>query len=89
MTITFSSPLLQPVYPGANNVTLHVWTPGDISLSVSDNVLERVTGWRQPTCGSGDSDRYQTARIMATAEFTSGNSQFTANILPIIAHRVS
>lgn len=89
VTVTFVSPVLQPVYPGANSVTLHIWTPGGVSLSVSDDVLERVSMWRPPTCGDGERSRYQTARIMATTEFTSGSKQFTANILPIVAHRVS
>lgn len=83
------SPVLQPVYPGANNVTLHVWTPGSIDLSVSDDTLERVNMWRHPTCGDRERDKYQTARIMATTRFASGNNHFTANILPIIADRVS
>lgn len=89
VTVNFTSPLLQPVYPGANTVTLHVWTPGFVTLSVSDDTLERVSMWKEPTCREDDPARFQTARIMATSNFTSGGNQFTANVLSIVADRVS
>ena len=91
VSITFTSPLLRPVCPGANSVTLHIWTPNvPITLTVSDNVLERVSMWKSPSCTDGERGRFQTARIMATANFSSGtNNQFTANVLPFIADRVS
>ena len=88
VTITFTSPpVLQPVHPSANAITLHIWTPGDVALSVSDSTLEIVHEWKS-TCNAGP-DRYQTARIMAITNFTSGSNQFTANILPFVANRVS
>ena len=90
VSITFTSRQLQPVYSGANIVTLHIWTPGDlVTLSVSDNVLERVSMWKSPSCSDGDIGRFQTARIMATTTFSSGSNQFTANVLPFVANRVS
>ena len=89
-TVAFTTPRLRPVYPGANNVTLHVWIPDTtINLTVSDTELERVDMWKSATCGSDEPGRFQTARLMAVATFRSGEDNFTANILPIVAHRVS
>ena len=85
--VRFMTTQLQPVYPSANDVTLHIWSPDDVVLSVSDNTLERVSMWKSQSCS--DPDSYQRARIMATTTFSSGSSQFTANILPFIAERVS
>ena len=90
VTVTFNAPpVLEPVHPSANRVTLHLWNPGDIELSVSDDTLERVLTWKSSCTSNTDPDRYQTARITATTNFISGNNQFTANILPLVAHRVS
>ena len=87
VTVTFIAPsVLQPAHPSANTTTLHIWSPGDVALSVSDNTLEKVNEWKS-SCSNDDS--YQTARIMAITNFTSGNYQFTADILPVIANRVS
>ena len=89
VTVTLTAPTLQPVYPGANNMTLHIWIPDNVNLSVTDTELERVDMWKSPSCGSDEPGRFQTARIMATSTFVSGANNFTANVLPLIANRVS
>ncbi len=72
-------------------VTFHVWSPIDFSLSLSDDTLSRVSGWRDNTDRScpGEDYVYQTARVLATAVFTSGRDNFTANVVDLIIDTVS
>lgn len=85
VTISFGSNQLTPAQ--SHSITLHIWSPGIISLSLSDNTLSRVRGWRD-ACDT-DQFVYQTARVIATTEFTSGSDSFTADIVDIIINNVS
>ena len=89
LTITFTSSGLRPAHSQANMVTFHIWSPNDFSLSLSDDTLTRVTGWRDSASCDSDQFVYQTARVMATAEFMSGSNSFTANVVDLIINDVS
>lgn len=89
VTITYSTSQLIPVHSEANMAVLYIWSPTDFTLSLSDNTLSRVNGWRDVSCDTTTPFVYQTARVLATALFTSGNDNFTANVVDIIINNVS
>ena len=88
--VTTIIPSLMPVHPQANTVTFHIWSlsPGSLNLDISTSNLQRVAGWREASCVS-NVNRFQTARITATANFISGADRFTADVYPLIANNVS
>ena len=88
VTITYSTSQLTPVHSEANMAVLYIWSPTDFDLSLSDDTLSRVNGWRDESCDATPFV-YQTARVLATAEFTSGDDSFTANVVDIIINNVS
>lgn len=82
---------LIPIHGSANRIRFHIWTPvaSTLELNVSTRTLYRVREWRDPaTCASGQ-NRFQTARLSAYANFTSGSNTFRANILSLISDNVS
>jgi len=87
VTVTTTSSTLSAVHGVASTTTFHIWTPRNIDISVSDTSLRRVAGWLGP-CSTREG-QYQTARLQVTANFVSGGSQFTGNVLPLVSHRVS
>ena len=88
VTISLTSSSLSPVHPMAAHLTFHIWGVSDIELDVSDDSLKRVKDW-SADCSVQGSDRYQSARITATARISDGTFGFTANILPIVSEYVS
>ena len=80
---------LNPVHSDANRVVFYIWNVSNIDVRVSDTTLSRVAGWSDH-CDLLSSDRFQNARITATADITLGDATFTAyNMLPIIGDYVS
>lgn len=89
VTITYNTSQLIPARQGANIAIFHIWSPTSFRLSLSDDTLSLVRGWRDnATCAEGNYV-YQTARVLATADFTSGSDSFTANVVDIIINTVS
>ncbi len=89
VTITYSTSQLTPAHQGANMAFLYIWSTTDFRLSLSDDTLSRVRGWRDNEMCDKEEFVYQTARVLATAEFTSGSDSFTANVVDIIIDTVS
>ena len=80
--------MLTPIHSSTNRIRFYVWSPSNIELSSSTTVLSRVEGWEDSSCNG--INRFQTARLSATAEFSSGNdNRFVANVLPLIVNNVS
>ena len=77
---------LAPVHSRADSVTLYIWSPTDVTLDVSTTRLYKVSGWMTETC---DANRFQTARLSATANFVSGSSSFRGDVYSLIARQVS
>ena len=89
VNVTITSSTLTPVHRQASTTTFHIWMPSNVQIFVSDTTLRRVTDWKNPTSCSDTRGQFQTARINVTADFVSGSSQFTADILPLVSQRVS
>ena len=89
VNVTITSSTLTPVHRQASTTTFHIWMPSNVQIFVSDTTLRRVTTWKNPTSCSDTRGQFQTARINVTADFASGNSQFTADVLPLVSQRVS
>ena len=90
VAVTISSTSLKPVHSAANRLVYHVWDITDVDLQVTDTLLSRVMEWDEGVgCSLLSTERYQNARMMASAVITSGENSFTAtNILPLIANKV-
>ena len=90
VTVT-STTTLRPVHSTANRAVYHIWDVTDVSLQVSDNVLSKIEEWNgSPSCDMVSMDRFQNARLTATAVVSSDGTSFTAtNIMPLIANKVS
>ncbi len=86
VNVSATIPSLIPIHSSAGLVTFHVWTPTEVSLAISTTRLYKVRGWMTPTC---DANRFQTARLSATASFISGSNSFTGDVYPLIARLVS
>lgn len=88
---SLTSSVLNPIHSTANRAVYHVWDIISIDLGLSDSLLSRVVEWSEsPSCHLVSLDRYQNARITATAEIASDEVTFTAtNVLPLIADEVS
>ena len=91
VALTVTSMALRPVHPTANRAVYHVWHVTDVDLQISDTLLSKVKEWNEsPSCDLVSTDRFQNARIRATALVSSDGVSFTAtNILPLIADKVS
>lgn len=89
VNVTITSSTLTPVHREASTTTFHIWTPSNVQIFVSDTTLRRVTDWKNPALCSDTRGQFQTARINVTADFASGSTQFTADILPLVSQRVS
>lgn len=87
-SVTTSIAGLTPVYPGANSVVFYIWSLNrpSLSMDISTRNLHRVDRWQD--CATNQ-NRFQTARLTATAQFSSGSQRFSADVYPLIANHVS
>ncbi len=87
--VTATIPTLTPVFGEANRARLNIWLPGPVKLSASTTTLYEVRGWRDPRACGNDDNQFQTSRLSAMANFTSGSDYFEADVYSLISERVS
>ena len=88
VNITLGISGLRPVYRGADTIRIYIWTPSQVELTSSTDRLFRVAGWVED-CRGGSGNQFQTARVFATARFSSGTNSFSADVLRLVQNRVS
>ena len=81
---------LNPVHTTASSIVYYIWDISDVDLQVTDTNLSRIAEWTNSSaCNLMSKEKYQNARITASAVISSGDYSFTAtNIISIIADEV-